>query len=293
MLLPPALTPGARLRLVAPSSPFDRTLVYRGLAFLKSRYRVDHPAEAFARHGFLAGSDESRRQQLQAAIDDPFVAAIVAARGGYGLTRILAGLDLSSLTTRPKWIVGFSDLTALHVEAARLGVATMHAHNVAGLGRGDATARQDWVEALEEPSQPRKLGGLEVWNGGDASGPLFGGNLTLLFTCAAAGRLRPPPGAIWFLEDVTESSYRIDRMLTALLASGAFDQAAAIVLGDFTDCSAGLHAVPTSSVLRERLLGLGIPVRAGLRAGHGRFNTPLCLGGNTTLRGDVLVCGPT
>jgi muramoyltetrapeptide carboxypeptidase len=268
-------------------------LVYRGLSFLKTRYRVAHGVAAFRRDGYLAGTDALRLSELQAALDDPGVAAIVAARGGYGLTRIIDQLDLSGLLRHPKWLVGFSDFTALHVEAVRAGIATMHAHNVAGLGRGDAVARAEWLSALEHPSQPRVVRDLEVWQAGDADGPLFGGNLTLLCTCAAAGRLKPPAGAIWFLEDVTETSYRIDRMLTALTAAGAFRDAAAVLVGDFTDCGAGLYRVPTRSVLQERLSRLGVPVRAGLRVGHGRFNLPLCLGGRARVDdASVTLCGP-
>ncbi len=291
MLLPPPLRPGDRLRLVAPSSPFDRTLVYRGLSFLRTRYRVPHAAAAFQRDGFLAGNDALRLAELQHALDDPGAAAVVAARGGYGLTRLVDQIDLSGLLRHPKWLIGFSDFTALHVEAARAGIATMHAHNVAGLGRGDARARNEWTFALENPTQPRVVGDLEVWRSGDAAGPLFGGNLTLLCTCAAAGRLQPPDGAVWFLEDVTETSYRIDRMLSALMTSGALRSAAAVLVGDFTDCSAGLYGVPARSVLQERLSTLGVPVRAGIRAGHGRFNLPLCLGATARIDGSTLHLG--
>lgn len=288
--MPPALGPGSRLHMVAPSSPFDRTLVYRGLAFLRTRYRVEFSSGAFCRSGFLAGDDARRLSELQRAIDAPDVDAIVAARGGYGLTRLVPQLDLAPLRRHPKWLVGFSDLTALHVEAARLGVASMHAHNVAGLGRADPVAREQWTTALEAPTRRRTLT-VQSWIPGRARGPLFGGNLTLLFTCAASGRLSPPPGAVWFLEDVTETSYRIDRMLTALLDCGALDSAAAVVLGDFTDCSAGLYRVEVEAVLRERLQRLRVPLAAGVPAGHGRHNVPLCLGAPAEVDGARLHLG--
>lgn len=255
------------------------------MGFLSERYRVEVDRGCFVRHGFLAGTDERRRDELNAALADPDLSAIVAARGGYGFGRIAASIDLAALARHPKWLVGFSDITALHVEAARIGVASMHAHNAAGLGRGDAHARAAWIAALEAPETPRSFDDLELWYGGSAEGPLFGGNLTMLFTCAAAGRLSPPPGALWMLEDVTESAYRLDRMLTALIDGGAFDRAAGVIVGELTDCGPGIHGVPALDVLRERLGTLGVPVLAGLPMGHGRHNAPMPLGLGARIEG--------
>lgn len=287
---PPPLSPGDRVRVVAPSSPFDRALALRGIGFLAQRYRVEFDWACFERRGFLAGSDARRLTELDAALTDPGLRAIVAARGGYGLTRIAHLANWGAFVRHPKWIVGFSDITALHVEAASLNVASLHADHACGLGRGDAHARQAWIAALEN-AEPVEFAGLERWVAGDARGVTFGGNLTLLSTCAAAGRLRPPANAIWVLEDVTEAAYRIDRSLSALIARGAFDSAAAVVLGDFTDCPAGAHGVPVQEVLRERLSALGLPVAAGLPVGHDRINRPLPLGVPGALRGDALTVG--
>jgi len=142
--------------VVAPSSPFDHTLVRCGIAWLGTRYRVRFDPGLFGRDGFLAGSDERRLAELNQALADGETHAIVAARGGYGLGRIAPDLRLDALVERPKWIVGFSDLTALHLEAVRAGVMSLHAHNVAGLGRGDAAARHAWSSALEGP-QPHRF----------------------------------------------------------------------------------------------------------------------------------------
>ncbi|HWO10481.1 MAG TPA: LD-carboxypeptidase [Polyangiaceae bacterium] len=263
--------------MVAPSSPFDRTLVRAGMAWLGRRYRVRFDPSLFSRTGFLAGDDARRLSELNAALADSETQAIIAARGGYGLGRIAPSLELGPLVEHPKWIVGFSDLTALHLEAARVGVMSLHAHNVAGLGPGDGPARDAWVSALERPAA-RTFERLEVLHAGEAEGPLAGGNLKVLFMAHAAGRLRLPRGAILLLEDVSETSYRIDRMLTALLQAGALAQVSGLALGEFTDCSPGRYSVPTREVLSERLGLLGVPVLAGLPVGHGRHNAPLVLG---------------
>lgn len=286
MLFPSPLEKGVPVRVVAPSGPFDRTLCLSGIGFLGQRYRVRFDWSLFTAEGYLAGSDERRRAELEHALAEPDSGAIVAARGGYGITRILDAIDFSRLLAHPKWIVGFSDVTALHVECARRGLASIHAHNCCGLGRGDARGRQDWLRALEDPSGERRHSGLTVWNPGRAEGVLFGGNLTVLFTLSAMRRLFVPDGAILFLEDITESSYRLDRMLTALRSAGAFDQVAGVVLGGLTDCPA-TRGIPAESATKDCLLSLGVPVLAGLPAGHGRQNHPLVFGARARIDGDT------
>ena len=276
-VIPAPLQPGARVRVIAPSGPFDRTLVLRGLGFLGERYRVEFDWSIFERTGFLAGCDARRLDELNRALSDPSLGAIVAARGGYGLTRIAHLAEYGAFSRDPKWIVGFSDVTALHVEAAALGIASMHGPNAAALGRSDAWTRQRFIQALEAPQAPRSFEGLSPLRGGCAAGVLTGGNLSLLFTCQATRRLQLPPGSILVIEDVTESSYRVDRMLSALLASGALDHISGVVIGDFSDCP-DAHRVSVQSVLEERLSELGVPVVSGLCFGHERFNEFVPLG---------------
>lgn len=233
----------------------------------------------FSREGYLAGSDARREEELRLALADPDVSAIVAARGGYGASRFVHDrIDWSVLAQHPKWIVGFSDITAIHVEASRVGVASLHACHVTSLGRSDASARDGLVSVLEAPEARRTFEKLRVVVGGEARGPLFGGNLTLLHACAAAGRLSVPEGAILFLEDVTERPYRIDRMLATLDVGGHLRRAAGVVLGEFTSCDPGPDRVTVTAVLEERLRSLGVPVVDGVPSGHGIRNEPLALG---------------
>jgi muramoyltetrapeptide carboxypeptidase len=282
IVIPPPLRPGATVRIVAPASPFDRTLALCGIAFLGQRYRVEFDWRMFERDGFLAGSDARRRDELSRALEAPHVAAVIAARGGYGITRIANDVDFSALQRHPKWLVGFSDVTALHVEAQTVGVASWHAHHAAGLGRGDAHAREHWLAALEAPLTPRTLRG-RGHGSGRVRGPLWGGNLTVLFTCAVTGRLRLPEGAILALEDVTEASYRVDRMLSALRLGGHLRGVAGVAFGSFADCHAGPHGVEVEHVLARELAELGVPWVSGLPFGHDLPNEPLLLGAEAEL----------
>ncbi len=280
---PAPLRPGDRVALIAPSGPFDEASYRRGVAWLAARYAlvdVDRPLRAC---GFLAGSDEERAAELRDALALPDVRAVIGARGGYGATRIVSRLDWSRLRAAPRWLIGFSDLTALHLEATRQRVASLHAANVTTLGEGTAALRAAWLRAVEHPMEGQEHSVPLALRHGVARGRLAGGNLTLVATQCLAGRYRPAPGTMLFLEDVDEAPYRVDRMLTALRDSGAFDGLAGLVLGDFTACHSKRHAVTVETVLAERLSGLGCPVAGGLRAGHGAHQEPLVLGALATL----------
>jgi muramoyltetrapeptide carboxypeptidase len=253
------------------------------MGWLKRRYYVSFDPGLFSRKGFLAGDDARRQTELTAALLEPNVDAIVTARGGHGLLRIIASVPWEALARQPKWLVGFSDPTAIHAEAWHVGVASLHAANVAGLGRADDDTRNAWVQALEFPNEPRTVKG-KAQIAGHVVGPLVGGNLTVLTMLAAAGRLWLPSGCILALEDVTETSYRVDRMLTALLVGGHLDKVAGFALGEFTDCSEGVFRVSVESVLAERL-GPSRPIVCDLPFGHGRQNFPLLMGPNAALDG--------
>jgi muramoyltetrapeptide carboxypeptidase len=253
------------------------------LAWLRAHYRISFERGLFAREGFLAGNDERRLKELVAAITDPSVDAIVTARGGHGLLRIIHAVPWGRLRERPKWIVGFSDPTALHAEAWNVGITSLHAANVAGLGRGHEETRAQWRRRLEHPDEERTLFGTGLVPG-RVRGPVVGGNLTVLTMLAAANRLHLPEGCILLLEDVTETSYRIDRMLAALRAGGHLDRVAAYAFGEFTDCGSGLFRVPVDAVI-EAFLGSSRPAICGLPVGHGVRNVPVTLGAEATLDG--------
>jgi muramoyltetrapeptide carboxypeptidase len=281
VLIPPPVRPGSVVRVIAPSGPFDRTLFFRGLGWLGARYRTIWSRGLLERTGYLAGDDRRRLEELNRALCDPSASAVIAVRGGYGATRISHEADFSALRRYPKWLIGFSDITALHVEAQNVGVASLHGPNLSALGRADQDARLNLCRVLEAPSATQAYAALEIVARGSASGTLVGGNLSLLLACAASGRLALPRGCILFFEEVGEAPYRIDRMLTSLLVSKRLDAVAGICVGDLA--SDGTPEV-LLDVVRERLGTLGIPILARLPIGHGRQNQPLPLGVPALLR---------
>lgn len=288
---PPPLEPGDLISVVAPSSHFPRAQLLRGLAWLRDRYAIVARTSLLDRTGFLAGDDQSRARALSEAMTLPGVKAVVIARGGYGATRILQDLPWEELSRAPRWVVGFSDVTALHAELSARGIASVHAPNVTGLAACDPWTRGCWLRALERPRARVEWRDLLVLRAGAAEGPLVGGNLALVEAMAAAGRWNPPDGAVLALEDVSERPYRLDRMLTSLRLGGHLARIAGIVLGEFTECDPGADGVVAAEVLAERTRDLGIPVVAGAPFGHGARNDAFTLGARARIDGACVAVG--
>ena len=279
------LGPGARIALVAPSSPFDNEGFERGVAKLQKRYEVSYNTEIFERKGFLAGSDEHLLLELQAALANPRVDAIIAARGGYGATRIAPLIAADDVRKRGPLLVGFSDITALHALWAHAGVSSLHAGMVAALGRASDQHVERFCAALEGRF-PERYAGLTPYAPGVAEGILLGGNLAVLTALIGTSLFPPLHVAVLFIEDVGERPYRVDRMLTTWRHAGALRGVRGIVVGAFEQGEPGADGVTLSDVLRERLSDLRIPVVAGFPAGHIDDNCELPFGRRVTVDAD-------
>jgi len=286
-VIPAPLCEGDLVKVIAPAGPFDRTLAWRGLAWLKRHFRVHYDRRIFERDGFLAGDDAARLRELNAALRCEQARAVIVVRGGYGCGRIAPFADFPALRRLPKWLVGFSDVTALHCEAQRVGVASLHAENVTGLGVGDDSARQSWLAALTRPPHGTRLP-LQWVRGGAASGVLVGGNLAVLHAAATARRFRPAPGSLVFLEEVSEAPYRIARCLSALDQAGVFDSATGILVGHVSGARPGAHGTEAIEVFERFCRRAALPLAWGLCAGHERPNTPLPLGVSARIGADGL-----
>ncbi len=281
LLLPPALSAGDTVAIVSVAGVPDEERLARGRERLERwGLRVVGPATGAGDFGWLAGPDRTRAAAFEAAWHDPGVRAIWCARGGFGTQRILDLLDWRSLAQgQPKWLVGFSDITALHQAiAARLGVVTAHAAGVTGL---DEEVAAESVRALlfGDREQTTSLEGI-VAAPGTAEGVLVGGNLTLLASSAGLELTHPAVDSIAVLEDVGEQPYRLDRAVTQLARSGWFHGVRGIVCGAFTDC--GDPGV-VQKLLAARLGEFGVPMLTAASFGHEPPNRALPLGWPATL----------
>ena len=251
---------------------------------LRVRVRVD---EAY--HFYLAGPDQVRAGHLLEALADGETRAIFCMRGGYGSMRLLPALAHAPAPT-PRLLVGFSDITALHLACARLWpeLRAIHGPNLATrqlLGEGAACEmnRRALHAALFDPHHSMSTP-IRALRRGCASGPLVGGCLSLLASCLGTPYAPEARGAVLFLEDVDEAPYRIDRMLTQARLAGLFDGVAGIVFGDMQGCR-DVHN-DLWAVIDDALQGLDVPIGSGLPCGHGPENLSLRLGEMAELDAD-------
>jgi len=273
---PRALRAGDLIGVAAPAGPVDADQLSRGAAELQALgFTVRVTDGVLDRHGFTAGTLESRLRQLHALFADPEVAAIVCARGGAGAGRVLSRLAPELVRTHPKLVVGYSDITWLHLGLGHLGIASLHGPMATReLAQGEsAYDRASLWHGLTGEGEPFRSGegNLCALRPGAGEGVLRGGCLSIL--AAAAGTpwaLRPAGEAtILFIEDVDEPPYRLDRMLLQLEASGGLDGVRGVVFGEMKGCAPGLDAgYSLEDALLEALEGLDVPVAFGLPSGH-------------------------
>ena len=272
----PALRPGDPVLAIAPAGPFERDSFEAGLELIARRYQVHYDPGFLARHRYLAGSDERRLRELAAALADTTARAIFCVRGGYGMMRLLTGLD--GIAVAPKPVIGFSDITALHQLLQRQGLVSVHGPNLTQLARLDAHVPTRLLEILESRAPAAALTGTETYADGMAEGPLLGGNLSVLTRLLGTPFLPPLEGAVLLLEDVGERPYRLDRMWTHLALAGVFRQVHGIVLGEFIGCEEKDADYSSADLLRELAAATGLPCAAGFPIGHGARNEPVPLG---------------
>ncbi len=280
---PARLRPGATIGLIAPASPVSAEKIEKALANLAMLgYSVLEGAALRARSGYLAGSDEARLADLHWAFSDTRVEAVWCIRGGYGVTRLLPHIDYNLIRRHPKPLIGYSDVTALHLAIGKkTGLVSFHGpvaasdfpeNTLAHFRAALVTPLAPYV--LQAPGPEAVLPGEEykpfVIAEGQASGPLTGGNLSLLAALAGTPFAPGFKNHLVFIEDVGEQPYRIDRLLTQLLQATDLSQAAGIALGIFADCGPKNAEFSWSlqETLHDRLGNLGIPVVYGLPFGH-------------------------
>ncbi|MCH1867706.1 LD-carboxypeptidase [Nocardioides sp. CFH 31398] len=287
---PPALRPGDLVAAVAPAGPAGLARVAEGTALLTSwglrvRPAVDlGPAETT----WLAGPDAARAQAVTQAWCDPDMAAVWTLRGGVGCHRVVDLLDWPAMAAAaerhgPRLLVGYSDVTALHqAVGARLGLGGLHAAGIASLPGLHPDAAEDQRALLLGGTPPVLAGRPAV--GGVATGPLVGGNLTVLAAGAGTPGVQPAAGRVVLLEDVGEAPYRLDRAVTQLARSGWLDRCLGVAVGQLTDCG---DATVARDVLVLRLRALGVPVVTDLPLGHEADSRSVPIGAVVHLDGDA------
>ncbi|MDS3862041.1 LD-carboxypeptidase [Thermosynechococcaceae cyanobacterium BACA0444] len=285
-MLPPPLRPGDRLAVILPSGALRETTGFQaGIELWQQQgYQVDVHPQCSASWGYLAGADQQRREALRAVLLDPNIKGILCGRGGFGATRLLETWAWPEHS--PKWLIGFSDITALLWSYASYGVVGIHGPVLTTLAAEPLWTRARLFNLVQHQAVAPLHG--QAWVGGVVQGILWPGNLTVASHLLATQQLPAWSRVILALEDVGEAPYRLDRMLTQWRQTSAFQQVVGLALGRFSQCDppGASPSLAVVEVLKDRCCDLGIPVVADLPFGHDGENAALPVGVPVELDGN-------
>jgi len=299
---PKRLAPGDTVGLVLPASAaFEADEIQFAKEQMEAiGFKVVIGPHAFDKWGYFAGHDRDRAADINQMFADDAVSGIVCYTGGWGSPRVLPYLDYDLIRRKPKVLIGYSDITAL-LNAVHKKTGLITFHGPVGASTYDPFTLENFrrVVMTAEPAgllptpskKPNELVDrtnriLKITKG-TATGPLIGGNLTMIATLMGTPWQPDPTGAILFLEDVHEEPYRIDRMLTTLALGGMFDKPAGIIFGRCSDCGVKGPSFSLEEILRDRFGSLTVPVISGLSFGHIEQKLVLPIGARATLDADA------
>lgn len=284
MILPAYIKPGDKIRIVSPAGKIDKKYVMPAVEWLeKEGYHVELGKHIFASHFQFAGTDEQRHEDLQNALDDPDCAAIICSRGGYGTVRIIDKLNFLDFLDKPKWLVGFSDITILHSCINNFRIPTIHGAMPRYFfdGNGNGTENLDSLMRMLTGESVQYHNSCSEYNRpGKVSAELVGGNLSIISSLQGTFYDLDTDGKILFLEDIDEFLYHTDRMIHQLKLSGKLDNLAGLILGDFTDMkdNESPFGLSVHEIIADAIKEFDYPVCFGFPAGHDTKNLALMFG---------------
>ena len=285
-IMPQHLKKGDTVAIVATARKIDKSTLLPGIKLLESwGLKVILGKTIGMEQNQLAGADWQRATDFQEMLDNPSVKAIWAAKGGYGTVRIVDRIDFTAFQKKPKWIVGFSDITVLHSHINKLGFQTLHAMMAISTPSATMAAKETLRKALFGEKLEYAIPHHKFNKLGQAKGELIGGNLSVLYSIQGSVSEVDFKNKILFIEDLDEYLYHIDRMMTNLKRNGSLKNLKGIILGGMT--SMNDNAIPWGKnaleIIQESVKDLNIPVVYNFPAGHIKDNRALILGGTITL----------
>ena len=292
LIQPPYLKAGDTVAIVAPSGILKSREgeVQQAVALLKSwGLHAVVGKHVFSKADHFAGTDDERCADLQNAMDDPKISAIWCARGGYGTVRLLDKLNYTEFKKNPKWIIGYSDITALHNQVHNEGFQSLHALMCVSLTKDLNDIKETvatFKSAIFGKPENYTLKGSRYNKVGETSGELVGGNLTMLHTMLGSETSIDTSGKILFIEEIGEYKYHIDRMLQSLKRAGYFDNLKGLVVGDMTKMrkNTTLWGTSVEQLILDALEDYDFPIAFNMPAGHEKDNRALVLGRTIDLK---------
>lgn len=275
------LSKGSKIAIVATARFVDEKDVEFSVRCLeKMGFTPVYDERLFAVCGQFAGDDDFRSATLQSYIDDPEIEAILCARGGYGTVRIIDKINFDKFLLNPKWIIGYSDVTALHAKLQSMNCESLHATMPINFSDNTETSLKSFYDALTKGNITYEIDNAPINIKGEAEGELVGGNISVLYSLLGSDSFPDTDGKILFLEDLDEYLYHIDRMMMALERAGVLDNIKGLVVGGMT----GMHdnavsfGMSAEEIILEKVADKNIPVIFNFPAGHLEDNQALILG---------------
>lgn len=289
MICPPFLQPGDTVSLIAPARFVKPSEMLTALQHLVNwGLYVAEGSNLYERYHQFSGTDEQRRHDLQQALDNPNIKAIFFARGGYGSVRTMQGLSFNQFAKNPKWLVGFSDITALHNMAHNLGVMSIHGPMPFTFPETETDDLLSLKKMLFGKTVEYHFDAHPLNRPGTITSTLTGGNLSMLYSLRGTPIDIKPKNKALFIEDLDEYLYHIDRMMMNLSYSSWFDQLDGLLVGGMSDMHD--NTVPFGKKVEEIIADVTanhrFPLAFGLPCGHLKPNFPLLLGDKITCKID-------
>ncbi|MEM9050592.1 MAG: LD-carboxypeptidase [Bacteroidota bacterium] len=269
---PKFLRPGDEIRIVSTARFVEEEFINRAVSEIENRgYKVSLGKNLYERKNQFAGTDKQRLADLNDALADQNVRAILAARGGYGTARILKGFDGKSFNNDPKWICGYSDITALHSHIySAYQTQSLHSTMPVDFHKNSKEVMDSFFDLLEGKDSSNEAEPHSLNRDGNGEGPMIGGNLSMLYSLLGSSAQISGSGKILFLEDLDEYLYHVDRMIVALKRAGILKNLAGLVVGGMSDMND--NKVPfgktTEEIIAEHVSGYSFPVAFNFPSGH-------------------------
>lgn len=284
---PPFLKPNSLIHIISPSGAIDAEYIDKATIVLEQwGFRVSGGQFAKSQWGRFAGTKEERISDLQFALDNLEIDAILCSRGGYGLAQIIDKIDFSKFIASPKWLIGFSDVTILHNAITKLEIASIHSIMAKDISELEIESNPvDGLKQILMGNLPTySFANHDLNHVGKANGKLIGGNLSVLIGMRATPFDLLYKNNILFIEDIGEKPYQIDRMIQNLRLGGVFNAISGLVVGQFSDCEEDeLMLQSIYEIINEAVGENTYPVCFNFQAGHVDNNLPLILGAETQL----------
>jgi len=283
---PSFLKPGDTIRIIATARKISAEELAPALQiFAEWGLQVVLGKNVFAQENQFAGNDNQRASDLQEALDDPSCSAIICARGGYGTVRIIDDVSWKGFIEKPKWVIGYSDVSVLHNSLQKLNFASLHATMPINFSSNSSDSLALLQDALFGKTYQIQAPAHPFNRLGQVAGEIIGGNLSMLYSCLGSPSALNTQDKILFLEDLDEYLYHIDRMMVNLRRNGYFTGIKALVIG--TMGAMNDNAIPfgenAPNIIARHARAFRFPIAFGLPVGHQSHNLPLVFGEKVTL----------